>query len=210
MAALAPHDSAVVPRPLEQYARGFDDLFHTHIQCRRFREYLAGLLLPRDRTKTLTALVGAEPITQAQTAPVQQLQFFLSEADWDAEAVTSRRIAGLREEPLTTPHAHGALVIDETGDRKDGTHTAHVGYQYLGSIGKLGNGIVAVTSLWADERVYSPLPAARTALHAGRASGGRHAGPGVAPQAAARPGAGGGCPRRRHSLPRGGRRQPVR
>jgi len=167
MAALAPHDSAVVPRPLEQYARGFDDLFHTHIQCRRFREYLAGLLLPRDRTKTLTALVGAEPITQAQTAPVQQLQFFLSEADWDAEAVTSRRIAGLREEPLTTPHAHGALVIDETGDRKDGTHTAHVGYQYLGSIGKLGNGIVAVTSLWADERVYSPLhvrpytPAAR-------------------------------------------------
>src|SRR5260370_36571796 len=64
MAALAPHDPAVVPRPLAQYARGFDDLFHTHIQRRRFREYLAGLLLPRDRTKTLTALVGAEPITQ--------------------------------------------------------------------------------------------------------------------------------------------------
>lgn len=157
MAALSPHDSAAVPMPLEQYARGFDDLFHTHIQRRRFREYLAGLLVPRDRNKTLTALVGAEPITQAQTAPVQQLQFFLSEADWDAEAVTSRRIAGLREDPLTTPHADGALVIDETGDRKDGTHTAHVGYQYLGSIGKLGNGIVAVTSLWADERVYYPL-----------------------------------------------------
>src|SRR5258708_8052334 len=167
MAAFPAHDSAAVPLPLDQYAQAFDDLFHTHIQRRRFREYLAGLLLPRDRPRTLTALVGAEPITQAQTAPVQQLQFFLSEADWDAEAVTSRGIAGLREEPLTTPHAHGALVIDETGDRKDGTHTAHVGYQYLGSIGKLGNGIVAVTSLWADERVYSPLhvrpytPAAR-------------------------------------------------
>jgi DDE superfamily endonuclease len=158
-----------VPLPLEQYAYAFDDLFHTHIQRRRFREYLAGLLLPRDRNKTLTALVGAEPITQAQTAPVQQLQFFLSEADWDAEAVTSRRIEELQTDPLTTPHAEGALVIDETGDRKDGTHTAHVGYQYLGSIGKLGNGIVAVTSLWADERVYYPLhvrpytPAARLA-----------------------------------------------
>src|SRR5260221_491779 len=66
-----PHESPTVPVPLEQYVHGFDDLFHTHIQCRHFREYLAGLLLPRDRTKTLTALVGAEPITQAQTAPVQ-------------------------------------------------------------------------------------------------------------------------------------------
>ena len=123
----APHASPTVPVPLERYAHSFDDLFHTHIQRRRFREYLAGLLLPRDRHKTLTALVGAEPITQAQTAPVQQLQFFVSEADWDAEAVTARRIELLRADPLTTPHADGALVIDETGDRKDGTHTAHVG-----------------------------------------------------------------------------------
>jgi DDE superfamily endonuclease len=158
-----------VPLPLEQYGHAFDDLFHTHIQRRRFREYLAGLLLPRERNKTLTALVGAEPITQAQTAPVQQLQFFLSESEWDAEALTTRRIAGLQADLFTRPHAEGVLVIDETGDRKDGTHTAHVGYQYLGSIGKLGNGIVAVTSLWADERMYYPLhvrpytPAARLA-----------------------------------------------
>jgi len=75
----------------------------------------------------------------------------------------------LQADPLTVPHANGVLVIDETGDRKDGRHTAHVGYQYLGSIGTLGNGIVAVTSLWADERVYYPLhvrpstPAARRA-----------------------------------------------
>src|SRR5215831_13381090 len=134
------HDSPPVPRPLERYAQAFDDLFRTHIQRRRFREYLAGLLLPRDRNKTLTALVGAEPITQAQTAPVQQLQFFLSESAWDAEAVTTRQIELLRSTPLTTPHAQGALVIDETGDRKDGTKTAHVGYQYLGSIGKTANG----------------------------------------------------------------------
>jgi SRSO17 transposase len=51
----------------------------------------------------------------------------------------------------------GVLVIDDTGDRKAGRHTAHVGRQYLGSVGKLDNGIVAVASLWADERVYYPL-----------------------------------------------------
>lgn len=100
---------------------------------------------------------------------MQQLQFFLTEANWDAEAVTNRRIALLRNAPLTSPHAAGALVSDETGDRKEGTHTAHVGRQYLGLIGKIANGIVAVTRLWADERVYCPLhvrpytPAARLA-----------------------------------------------
>jgi DDE superfamily endonuclease len=51
----------------------------------------------------------------------------------------------------------GVLVLDDTGDRKDGTATAHVARQYLGSVGKTDNGIVAVTSLWADARCYWPL-----------------------------------------------------
>ncbi len=46
-----------------------------------FREYLAGLLAPRERNKTLTALAGAEP-SGAQHAAVQRLQFFLSESRW--------------------------------------------------------------------------------------------------------------------------------
>ena len=50
-------------------------------------------------------------------------------------------------------------MIDDTGDRKDGTATAHVARQYLGSVGKTDNGIVAVTSLWADERCYWPVHA---------------------------------------------------
>jgi SRSO17 transposase len=37
--------------------------------------------------------------------------------------------------------------------------TAHVARQYLGSVGKVDNGIVAVTSLWADERCYWPVQA---------------------------------------------------
>jgi hypothetical protein len=60
-------------------------------------------------------------------------------------------------DPATAPHAGGVLVIDDSGDRKAGTKTAHVARQYLGSIGKVDGGIVAVTSLWADERVYYPL-----------------------------------------------------
>ncbi len=145
------------PGPLEAYAAAFDPLFATLAQRRSFREYLQGLLLPRDRNKTLTALAGAEPVVGAQAAAVQRLQWFLSEAPWDAEAINARRVARLLGDPATAPHAAGALVIDDTGDRKKGHHTAHVGRQYLGSVGKLDVGIVAVTSLWADERVFYPL-----------------------------------------------------
>ena len=70
-----PEEYRRVPAPLEQYAQAFDTLFHTRIQRQRFRDYLAGLLLPRDRHKTLTALVGAEPIVQAQTAPSSSCSF---------------------------------------------------------------------------------------------------------------------------------------
>jgi hypothetical protein len=51
-----------------------------------------GLLLPRDRHKTLTGLVGSEPVVGAQAAAVQRLQFFLSEPPWEAEAVNARRL----------------------------------------------------------------------------------------------------------------------
>ena len=145
------------PGPLEAYAGQFDPLFGTLGQRRNFREYLQGLLLPRERNKTLTALAGAEPIVAAQAGAVQRLQFFLSESAWDAEAVNTQRLSLLLSDPATAPHAEGVLVIDDTGDRKAGAHTAHVARQWLGSIGKVDNGIVAVSSLWADERVYYPL-----------------------------------------------------
>src|SRR5262245_35075204 len=56
------------PGPLEGYAAAFDDLFGSLAQRRGFREYLCGLLAPRDRNKTLTALAGAEPVAGAQHA----------------------------------------------------------------------------------------------------------------------------------------------
>ena len=145
------------PGPLEAYAAQFDSLFGALAQRHGFRDYLQGLLLPRNRNKTLTALTGVEPVVAAQAAVVQRLQFFLSESTWDAEAINTQRLALLLSDPATAPHAAGVLVIDDTGDRKAGWHTDRVPRQWLGSIGKVDNGIVAVTSVWADERIYYPL-----------------------------------------------------
>ena len=75
------------------------------------------------------------------------------------ERVNARRLELLLADPATAPHGGGVLVIDDSGDRKDGTKTAHVGDQWLGRYGKTDNGVVTVTTLWADERLYYPVHA---------------------------------------------------
>src|SRR4051794_21154603 len=94
------------PGPLEEYAAGFDELFASVAQRRGARRDLGGLLLPRERNKTPTALAGAEPVAGASHPAVQRLQFFLSESVWDAETVNQRRL-DLLADPATAPHAGG-------------------------------------------------------------------------------------------------------
>lgn len=147
------------PGPLEEYAARFDDLFFSLAQRRGFREYLTGLLAPRERNKTITCLAGAEPVAGAGMPGVQRLQFFLSESPWEAKQVNDRRLELLRGQPETAPHDGGVIVIDDSGDRKAGTATANVGRQWLGRLGKTDNGIVTVTTVWTDGRVYYPLHA---------------------------------------------------
>src|SRR2546429_5944411 len=149
----------VAPGPLEGYAARFDDVFGSLAQRRGFREYLAGLLAPRERNKTLTALAGAEPVAGAGHRSVQRLQFFLSESRWDPEQVNARRLELLAADPATAPHGGGVLVIDDSGDRKDGAKTAHVGHQWLGRDGKTDNGVVTGPTVWGGGRALYPLPA---------------------------------------------------
>ncbi len=48
--------------PLEATIRQFDGCFASLAQRRAFRDYLHGLLLPRERNKTLAGLAGTEPV----------------------------------------------------------------------------------------------------------------------------------------------------
>ncbi|MDX3247914.1 transposase [Streptomyces sp. ME18-1-4] len=81
---------------MEDYAAQFDDLFFSLAQRRGFREYLTGLLAPRERNKTITCLAGAEPVAGAGKPGVQRLQFFLSESPGEAEQInTAITVMGL-------------------------------------------------------------------------------------------------------------------
>ena len=110
-----------------------------------------------ERNKTLTGLAHTEPLHGAQHAVAQRFQWCLTTSPWTPEARHQRRLALLGQTPPTAPHAGGVLILDETGDRQWGTKTAHVRWQYVGSIGTSDNGVVSVSSLWADVRMYDPL-----------------------------------------------------
>ena len=146
------------PGPLEIYAARFDDLFHSLAQRRGFREYLAGLLAPRDRDKTLMVLAGWN---RWPGRGIRRCSGCSSSCPsrCGIERVNTRRLELLAADPATAPHGGGVLVIDDSGDRKDGSKTAHVGRKWLGRYGKTDNGVVTVTTLWADERLYYPVHA---------------------------------------------------
>ena len=141
------------PAPLEAYAHLFDGLFAKLNQRNGFRRYLEGLLLPTERHKSLTGLANTEPVVGAQHRHAQALQWFLCESTWSERALQGRRLQLLLSDPLTAPTTEGVLATLEHGDRKAGEKTAHLGRQYLSNLGTIDNGVVSVTSLWADERV---------------------------------------------------------
>src|SRR5215210_3377489 len=91
------------PGPLEDYAKGFDDLFRARAQRHGFRRYLEGLLLPAERNKTLTALANTEPVVGAQRKEAQSLQWFLSESGWDPKQVNRRRVELMLGDPKSAP-----------------------------------------------------------------------------------------------------------
>jgi SRSO17 transposase len=111
-------------------------------------------LLPRRRPKALTAIADAEPWVQVQSPKVQQLPFLLADSIWDAGALANCTVELLMNEPVTAPTDDGVLVLDDTGDRIKWSANDHMGRQNLGSVGKVDNGIVGVTTLWANEQHY--------------------------------------------------------
>ena len=97
----------------------FDDLFGRGAAA-GLPEYLAGLLPPRERNKTLTALANTEPVVGAQHPAAQRLQWFLSESTWAAAQLNARRLELLRADPATAPHAAGCWSSTSTGIARTG------------------------------------------------------------------------------------------
>ena len=98
-----------------------------------------------------------------QGSKYQNLHHFISESPWDHEYV----LEGVRPDISKLFEGRAeltGLILDESGHRKRGKKSVGVARQYLGSIGKVDNGQVAVVSAltqgddvaMVDTRLYLP------------------------------------------------------
>jgi SRSO17 transposase len=136
-----------------RYLDGFRGCFADHRAVEHLRSYCRGLLsdLPRK---------SVEPIALASGTAVRTLQEFLRDYTWDHAGVRDRlqrRLAaglGRVADPLGT-----VGIVDETSAVKKGAKTPGVQRQYLGCVGKVGNGVVTVHLAVARGRFKALLDA---------------------------------------------------
>ncbi len=153
----APRPTPRKPAPptadaIDAFWAHFDDLFCRTPARVAFRDYLIGRLLPREHHKTVVELAAIVPGANRQALP-----HFAHDAPWDAAALNRRRLARWPAHPVLGPHAGGVLIVDETGDPKRGHRLVLAAQHYLGKLGHVANGVVAVTSHWTDGSRHVPL-----------------------------------------------------
>ena len=68
----------------------------------------------------------------------QQLQYFISESEWDGKAVM-KEVARKTNQSLEFLKGEKGLILDESGNEKAGDKSVGVARQYIGNVGKVCN-----------------------------------------------------------------------
>lgn len=145
----------VEPRPpvptvqfIDSYCELYQNLFPEVRSFENFKYLHLGMISELKR-KTLPAIAKLVGLDNEQS-----LHHFLTRSPWDAKALRKRRL----EIILKTLQGRSIiLIIDETGDKKKGKSTDYVKRQYLGNLGKIETGIVAVTAYGYFDGITFPL-----------------------------------------------------
>jgi SRSO17 transposase len=145
---------ASLGKKLVAFLKLFNDCFGRYEARHLLQVYVKGQLSDLKR-KTAEAIA-----LNSRTAP-RTLQRFLESIKWDEEELRDRC-----QEIVAKDHAHPEAigVVDESGVAKCGKQTVGVGRQWLGSKGKVDNGVVGVHLSYAvpgfqcllDSRLYLP------------------------------------------------------
>lgn len=157
---MRPADLKRLDRELDEYV---DDLFAGTGRPERVRAmgwYVEGLLLDGERKSMqpmAARLTAAEP--ERAEGVRQALQQCVAYSDWDDEELFARLAVKVDAEL----RGISAMVVDDTGFAKKGTHSVGVARQYSGTMGRTDNCQVA-TSLHLAAPVQSVMIGARLYL----------------------------------------------
>ncbi len=133
---------------IDEYCAEYKDLFKEVRNYECFKYLHLGIMSPIKR-KSLPEIAKAVSINSAQS-----LHHFLANSNWSVEELKQRRLNKLKK---ALDGNAITVVIDETGDRKKGRKTDYVARQYLGSVGKVDNGIVSVNAYGLYSNITFPL-----------------------------------------------------
>ena len=145
----------VEPRPakptvqfVDEYCQWYQPLFPEVRSFEAFKQLHLGVISEVNR-KSLPAIAQVAGLDNAQS-----LHHFLTESPWQSQHLRQQRLQLILQ---TLGEREIVLVIDDTGDRKKGQHTDYVKRQYIGNLGKIENGIVAVTAYGVVDNITLPL-----------------------------------------------------
>ena len=133
---------------IDQYCESYRDIF-PEVRTFEYFKYLHLGIISEIKRKTLPAIAQVVGLENAEG-----LDHFLTESPWSVEELKKTRLN------LILRVINGeeiVVIIDETGDRKKGKTTDYVKRQYIGNLGKVENGIVAVTAYGLLRGMTFPL-----------------------------------------------------
>lgn len=141
-----------LPQPtvkfVDEYCEAYKHLFPEVRSFEAFKHLHVGMIseIKRKSLPEIAKIVGIQS--------EQSLHHFLTESPWD---VLDLRLQRLRMILEVLQGREIILLIDETKDKKKGNKTDYVKRQYIGNLGKIENGIVAVTAYGLLEGMTFPL-----------------------------------------------------
>jgi len=145
---VAPRKANPTVKFIDDYCALYKNLFPEVRSFEAFKHIQIGMISGIKR-KTLPAIASAVGLSNARG-----LHHFLSNSPWEVVLFRRKRLelilAVLQGEKVF-------LVIDDTGARKKGASTDYVQRQWIGNLGKVENGIVAVTAYAVVRDMTIPL-----------------------------------------------------
>ena len=143
-----PRDAHPTVALIDEYCAEYKDVFKEVRNYECFKYLHLGIMSPIKR-KSLPEIAKIVSINSAQS-----LHHFIANSDWSVAQLKQRRFNKLKK---ALDGNKITVVIDETGDRKKGKKTDYVARQYLGSVGKVDNGIVSVNAYGVYSNITFPL-----------------------------------------------------
>jgi len=116
-----------IPQVVNDSLEKFADLFANQPQRRHLAEYLTGLMVASNKTVSATHQRNGQA-EFVDTTDQSCLNRFLTEVDWDVEALNARRLELLQTDPSTCYHKQGVIALDDVLIDHDGKLIKDVGW----------------------------------------------------------------------------------